>query len=50
MLTEKTLIDHSSFFSSYDFEKNGNIILSYFKNEQVEEYLLFLSQELLELL
>ena len=28
----KTLIDYTSLFS-YDFEKNDNIILSYFENE-----------------
>ena len=29
----KTSIDFTSLFSTYDFEKNDNIILSYFKNE-----------------
>ena len=29
----KTLIDDSSLFSPYDFEKNDGIILSYFQNE-----------------
>ena len=29
----KTLIDCTSLFSPYDFEKNDNIVLSYFKNE-----------------
>ena len=29
----KTLIDYISLFSPYDFEKNDNIILNYFKNE-----------------
>ena len=33
MLADKTLIDYASLFSPYDFEKNDNIILSYFKNE-----------------
>ena len=32
MLAGKTLIDYTSLFSPYDFEKNDNIILSYFKN------------------
>ena len=31
--THKTLTDFTSLFSPYDFEKNDNIILSYFKNE-----------------
>ena len=33
MLAGKTLIDFTSLFSAYDFEKNDDIILSYFKNE-----------------
>ena len=33
MFADKTLIDFTSLFSPYDFEKNDNIILSYFKNE-----------------
>ena len=33
MFAGKTLIDFTSLFSSYDFEKNKNIILSYFKND-----------------
>ena len=33
MLSGKTLIGYTSLFSPYDFEKNDNIILSYFKNE-----------------
>ena len=33
MLAEKTLTDFTSLFSPYDFYKNGNIILSYFKDE-----------------
>ena len=33
MFGGKTLIDYASLFSPYDFEKNDNIILSYFKNE-----------------
>ena len=33
MFVGKTLIDFTSFFFLYDFEKNDNIILSYFKNE-----------------
>ena len=28
----KTLIDFTSLFSPYDFEKNNNVILNYFKN------------------
>ena len=31
MLTNKTLIDDTSLFSLYDFKKNDDIILSYFK-------------------
>ena len=33
MLASKKLTDFTSLFSPYDFEKNENIILSYFKNE-----------------
>ena len=33
MLAGKTLIDYTSFFSPYDFEKIDNIILNYFENE-----------------
>ena len=33
MLAGKTLIDSTSLFSSYDFRRNDDIILSYFKNE-----------------
>ena len=33
MLAGKTLIDYTSLLSSYDFQKTGNIIFSYFKNE-----------------
>ena len=33
MFAGKTLIDFTSLFSPYDFEKNDNIILSYFINE-----------------
>ena len=36
--THKTLIDFTSFFSPYDFEKNDKIILSYFKNEWMQFY------------
>ena len=32
-LAGKTLIDYTTLFSSYGFEKYDNIILSYFKNE-----------------
>ena len=33
MLADKKLTDFTSMFSPYKFEKNDNIILSYFKNE-----------------
>ena len=33
MLADKKLTDFMSMFSPYDFEKNGGIILSYFKDE-----------------
>ena len=33
MLAGKTIIDYTSLFSPYDFEKDNDIILSYFKNE-----------------
>ena len=33
MLAGKTLIDYTSLFSPYDFEKKDNIVFSYFKNE-----------------
>ena len=33
MLAGKKLIDYTSLFSSYDFRKNDNIILIYFKDE-----------------
>ena len=33
MFVGKTLIDFTSLFSPYDFNKNDNVILSYFKNE-----------------
>ena len=33
MLAGKKLIDYTNLFSPYDFKKNDNIILSYFKNE-----------------
>ena len=33
MLTVKTLIDYTSLFSPDDFEKNDNIIFSYFWKE-----------------
>ena len=32
MLAGKKLTDFTEMFSPYDFEKNGNIILSYFKD------------------
>ena len=31
MLSGKTLVDYTSFFSPYDFERNDKIILSFFK-------------------
>ena len=31
MLAGKTLTDFTNFFSPYDFDKNVNIILSYFE-------------------
>ena len=33
MLAGKTLIEYTSLFSPYVFEKNDHIIFSYFKNE-----------------
>ena len=33
MLAGKNLIDCTGLFLPYDFEKDDNIILSYFKNE-----------------
>ena len=33
MLDSKTLTGFTSLFSPYDFDKNGNILLSYFKDE-----------------
>ena len=33
MLAGKTLIDYTSLFSPYHFQKNDDIIFSYFKNE-----------------
>ena len=38
MFVGKTLIEFFSLFSPYDFEKNDNIILSYFKNEWMQFY------------
>ena len=32
MLASKTSIDYTSLFSPYDFDKNDNVILSFFKN------------------
>ena len=32
MLAGKTLIDYTNLFSPYDFDKNDQIILSYFKD------------------
>ena len=31
MLADKKLTDHTNLFSPYDFKKNDNIILNYFK-------------------
>ena len=36
MLTSKTLTDYTTLISPYDFDKNDNIILSYFKNELIQ--------------
>ena len=33
MLARKKITDYTNLFSPYDFKKNDNIILSYFKNE-----------------
>ena len=33
MLVDKKLTDYMNLFSSHDFKKNDNIILSYVKNE-----------------
>ena len=33
MLAGKKLTDYASLFSSYDFKKNDDITLSYFKDE-----------------
>ena len=38
MFGNKTLIYFTSLSSPYDFEKNDNIILSYFKNERMQFY------------
>ena len=38
MFAGKTLIDFTSLFSPYDFERNDNIILSYFINEWMQFY------------
>ena len=32
MLSDKTLTDYTNLFSPYDFDKNDQIILSYFKD------------------
>ena len=32
MLVDKTLIDYTNLFSSYDFNENDSIIFSYFKD------------------
>ena len=33
MLPGKTLTDYTSLFLLYNFDKNDNIVLNYFKNE-----------------
>ena len=33
MLVDKTLVDYTSLFLSYNFDKNDNTTSSYFKNE-----------------
>ena len=33
MLAGKTLVDFTSLFSPYDFQKNDSMILSYFKDD-----------------
>ena len=40
MLAGKFLIDYTSLFSPYDFEKNVNVILSYFKNEWIQFHIM----------
>ena len=37
MLVGKKLIDFTSMFSPYDFKKNDNIILSYFKDDKINK-------------
>ena len=39
LVAGKTLIDYTSLFSPYDFEKNDNINLSYFKNDWNNKYI-----------
>ena len=36
MLADRNLVDITSMFSPYDFEKNNCIILSYFKDEWIQ--------------
>ena len=38
MLAGKTLTDYTSLFSPYDFDKNDNVILSFFKNAWSTSY------------
>ena len=38
MLAGKTWIDYTSLFSPYDFDKNDNVILSFFKNAWSTSY------------
>ena len=47
MLAGKNLIDYTSLFSPYDFEKNNNIILSYFKSANYLIYHFFKKNRLL---
>ena len=35
MFKGKTLTEYTNYFSSYEFKKNDNIILSYLKNEWI---------------
>ena len=38
LLAGKKLIDYTNLFSPHNFKKNGNIILSYFKNGSIQFY------------
>ena len=37
MLAGETLIDYTAFFSPHDFNKNDQIILSYFKMHEIDK-------------